>query len=262
MQQRVAAAPRDEHIDASVSVEIAERGITRVAAAGETEARRRFGERPVEIVSVDGAPTLSDEEKIEIAVVIEVDEQRFARALDVGDSRLRRHVLETSVAAIAEQVTASLAADDEEIEPAVVVVVRERRVRCALRKRDARALGSVADESAPNAIEMCDRLAPAGDKSRRTCRPCRRRRHRQRQAQRGPAHCGAAPRQLPMRKPASLVTSVNLTISIAGRCRDRAQRDEILRRKRQDRTSRDRTFGRLHFLERRLIRRRDLHQVR
>ena len=72
---------RDEDVDASVAVEVAEDGVARVAAAGETEARRCLGEGPVEIVAVHGALTVSDEKEVQVAVVIEVDEERPPGAL-------------------------------------------------------------------------------------------------------------------------------------------------------------------------------------
>ncbi len=149
---------RDEDVDASVAVEVAEDSVARVAAAGETEACCCLGEGPppVEIVAVHGALTVSDEKEVQVAVVIEVDEERLARSLDVSNSGFRRHLHKRPVAAVAEQVTASLTTDDEEVQPAIVVVVREGGVCGTLRKGDARALGSVSNESALNTIEMCD----------------------------------------------------------------------------------------------------------
>ncbi len=153
MKQGVAAVlVRDEEVDASVAVEVAEDGVARVAAAGETKGRCRLGEGPVEIVAVHRALTAADEEEVQVAIVIEIDEERFARAFDICDSRFRRHVHKGPVAAIAEQVTASLTTDDEKVQPPIVVEVRERGVCGTLRKRNARALRDVSKKSALNAI--------------------------------------------------------------------------------------------------------------
>ena len=67
------------------------------------------------------------------AVVIQINEQRFVRSIERLDLGFRGHVFETSVATIPEQVSTTLSPDDEEIEPAIVVIVRERCVRCAAR---------------------------------------------------------------------------------------------------------------------------------
>src|SRR5207237_7379559 len=71
------------------------------------------------------------------------------------------------IAAIVKQVAASFTTNSEEIEPAVVVVINERRVRGAVGKDDSRALRAVTHESALHSIQVRHRLAerrrPRGD---------------------------------------------------------------------------------------------------
>src|SRR5690349_18464127 len=155
MHERVGATPiRDKQIDAAVAVEIGKRDIPRVAAPRETIARRGVSECAIEIVAIDRPLAVANEEEIEIAIVIEIDEDRFARAVHVGDPRPRRHVLERPIPPIAEQMTTTLAADCEKIEPAVVVVVDKGGEGSAVRERDAGCARDVTRESAAHAKEM------------------------------------------------------------------------------------------------------------
>ena len=135
MKERVTAARAgDENVDSPIAVEIAEDRIARVGTAARPKPAVASVKVPSRLLRYTVRGPLSDEKEVQIAIVIEVDEKRFARALDVGNSSLRRHVGERPVAVVAEQVAASFAADCEQIQPAIVVVVREGRVRCALRK--------------------------------------------------------------------------------------------------------------------------------
>src|SRR5438045_6137849 len=79
------------------------------------------------------------------------------RAFDIGDTRFGTDVTERTVAPISEKVTAPFSADDEQVEPAVVVVVGESGVGCASWQYDVCALGAVAHEPALHAIEMNSR---------------------------------------------------------------------------------------------------------
>ena len=91
---------RDEQIDSTVAVEVAEDGVLRVANAGEAEARSCVGEGAIEVVAVHSQPA-SNQKKIQIAVVIEIDEERLACTLHVSDSGFRGHLLKRAVAAVA-----------------------------------------------------------------------------------------------------------------------------------------------------------------
>src|ERR1700680_946480 len=124
----------DEDIDASVAIEVTDNGVARVAGSGETEARRCLGESPIEIVAVHGALSVSDEKEVQVSVVVEVREDRLPRSPDVSNSGFGRHIHESAVAPIAEQVTASLTTDEEKVQPAIVVVVRECGVTGTLGK--------------------------------------------------------------------------------------------------------------------------------
>ena len=132
-----------EDIDASVPIEVAEDRVARVAGSGETQACRSLRESSVEIVAVHCPLTISDEKQVQVAVVIEVYEERPPGCFHVADPGLRSRLLKRPVAPVAEQVPASFGADDEEIEPAIVVVISECGVRRTLRKRDARTLSGV-----------------------------------------------------------------------------------------------------------------------
>ena len=86
--------------------------------------------------------------------MVEIDEERFSRAFHVPDARSCGDVDKRSVTAIAEKMPAPFTANHEQIEPAIVVIVRERRVGRALRQNDVRALGSIAHEAALHPIQM------------------------------------------------------------------------------------------------------------
>src|ERR1700730_15474985 len=117
---------RDEEIDAPVAIEVAEDNISRVAATGETEGCRCVREGSVEVVAIHRPRAIPDEKKIKVAIMIKIDEERFAGSFDDANLRLVRNIHEGSVASIAEQMAASVSADDEEVQPTIVVVIRER----------------------------------------------------------------------------------------------------------------------------------------
>ena len=71
--------------------------------------------------------------------MIEIDEDRLARSPRVRNTRFRRDVDKRPISTIAKKAAASVATDDEKIQPAIVVVVRESGIRGALRQGDARA---------------------------------------------------------------------------------------------------------------------------
>ena len=124
----------DEDVDASVAVKVAEDRVARVTGARETQACWCLCEGPVEIVTVHGALTVPEKKQVQVAVVIEVDEDSFARSFDVSKTRFRSHLGKCPIAAVAEKVSAAFATDDEEVQPAIVVKIRESRKRGALRK--------------------------------------------------------------------------------------------------------------------------------
>jgi hypothetical protein len=100
--------------------------------------------------------TGSDQHEIQVAIVIEIDEDRFARSLRLRNARFRRYVDKRPISTIAKKAAASVTTDDEQIQPTIVVVVRESGKRSALREGDARAYRRVPHESALNAIEIRD----------------------------------------------------------------------------------------------------------
>jgi hypothetical protein len=80
----------------------------------------------VEVVAIDGKRSTADEEQIEITIVVEIDEQRPARLLH----RVRRRfpdIVEPFAFAIVRQIASTVRPDREEVEPPVVVEVRECR---------------------------------------------------------------------------------------------------------------------------------------
>src|SRR5436305_10221367 len=83
-----------------------------------------------------------------------MDKERFSLAFHVADARFCGDVYKRSVTAIAEKMPAPFTADHEQIEPAIVVIVRERRTARALRQNDVRALGSIAHEAALHPIQV------------------------------------------------------------------------------------------------------------
>ena len=265
MKQDIAAVRVcDEDVHAAIAVEVTEHHIARVAAAGKPEARRGFGEGSVETVAVHGARAVANEQQIEIAVVVEVHEHCLARSPYVGDSGFRRYVLECSVAAIAKEVTAPFTANDKEVKPAIVVVVREGRERGALRKGDARALGGVAHESTLHMKEMGDGPVQRGRPHRDedVVRPvaigiARGQRSRSVLLRRCYAACTPRIRD----RESSVARGI---AELDGRHRRSityaSAQNERRWRKGQDRTSGDGTFRPFHVLQRRLIWCRDLHQ--
>ena len=74
--------------------------------------------------------------------------------MHVGDAGLGRDVGEGPVARVAEQVAAPVAADGEQVEPAVVVEIGEGGERRATRQDDARGLRRLAEEAGPHAVEV------------------------------------------------------------------------------------------------------------
>ena len=199
--------------------------------------------------------------------MIEVDEQRFAGSLDVSNSSFRRHLHEGRVAAVAEQVTASLATDHEEIQPAVVVVVREGGVGGALRKGDVRGRGGVLNESALHSIELRRGFPFYPRPSRhekiigsvavdvaggKRCRSTQALSHRDRS---GARLCACEADVIRGVREFCQIDLHLLAYSVEG--------DEVARRKRKDGTPSDRTFSfsPFHIVQRRLIRRRHLHQT-
>ena len=89
--------------------------------------------------------------------MVQVDEDALPRAVHVADAGLGRHVLEGAIATIAEKMATPVPVDHEQIEPSVVVIVGERRVRRAGGKRDARRAGDVAGEATAQAKEVRNR---------------------------------------------------------------------------------------------------------
>ena len=87
--------------------------------------------------------------------MIEIDEQRLARAADVGDAGRGRHVLERAAPRVAQQVAASVAADDEQVEPAVVVDVGNGRRRRRPGSARPVLVGDVRATAALHEVEPC-----------------------------------------------------------------------------------------------------------
>ena len=167
MKERVAAGRvRYKKVDAAVAVEIAERRITRVVACSEPEAGRRLGERAVAVVTVDDPSSFADKKKVEVAIVVEIHEECFSCAADVGDASLRGDVLERAVPTVPQQVAAlpspALGADDEEIEPAIIVEIRKRRKDSTGGKSDARPAGDIHELSPPDGVQMRDSCPSVG----------------------------------------------------------------------------------------------------
>ena len=143
----------DEQIDAAVGVEVADGRVTRARGTANPGPR----ERAVEIVAVHAVhhASIPNHEQIEIAIVIEVDERGRVRPPDVGDARTRSDILERAASRVAEQIAVCIAADGEEVKPAIVVEVGEGRVDGTGGKGggDARSFGDVHDVSALNAVQ-------------------------------------------------------------------------------------------------------------
>ena len=153
---------RREEVDATVAIEIVVDDIVRTYKSRKAETCRRVGERSVEIVAIHGRRTFSHQQQVEIAIMIEIDENRFAPSLHISNSGLGGHILERPVAAVAEQVTASLATDGKEIQPAIVVVINERRERGAVWQRDLCSFSAVSHESTLNSVEMRNGFSSRG----------------------------------------------------------------------------------------------------
>ena len=65
-----------------------------------------------------------------------------------GNARGRGHILERAVATIPQQLPSSIASNDEQIQPPVVVDIRERRERCPAANDDTSRLADVAGKTA------------------------------------------------------------------------------------------------------------------
>ena len=83
--------------------------------------------------------------------MVQVQERCLARTVDVAHPRLRRHVFEGAVAAIAEQAP-SRRPDGKQVEPPVVVIVREGCVYRAVGKGNARRVDHVTYESTAHPV--------------------------------------------------------------------------------------------------------------
>ena len=126
MEQAVGSGrARHQDVRAPIVVQIGERGVG--AALHDPVGVREHRERAVEVVSIDAERPSAHQEEIEIAVVIEVDEQWLPRAGHFAHARGGGHILEPLAFAIVQQVAVTVSADCKHVEPAVVVVVGERR---------------------------------------------------------------------------------------------------------------------------------------
>ena len=168
----------DEQIEAAVAVVVEE------AAAGAPALRRsrhagllgHVGERAVAVVVVeDVAAPVADEQIVEAVVVVVAD----AAALSPARMRqpgLARHVGEGAVAVVVEQVTGRLrrlhrrieagAVHQEDVQPAVVVVVEQRDTAAHLLEQE------LLVDGAAGTFTACDRPAGSGDvgEQRRRCK--------------------------------------------------------------------------------------------
>ena len=153
MKQRVTAIRAgDEDVGASVVVEIAE---GRVAAAPRDPIGvRERGERPVEVVAIHGERSTANQHQIEIAVMIDVDEHRAASAIHVAQAGGLSDILEPLAVAVAQQIAVVVCPNREQVEPAVVVVVGERRRDDPGRQRQRHLVADVGNEAAVHGIEV------------------------------------------------------------------------------------------------------------
>src|SRR5439155_1025595 len=83
----------------------------------------------------------------------EVDEQGAARAVHVTHARRLRDILELLAVTVVQQIAASVGPDHEHVEPAVVVVVGERRADGTDRQRQGHASSRVGDETLAQRVE-------------------------------------------------------------------------------------------------------------
>jgi hypothetical protein len=155
-ERETTALVRQHQVEPSVAIEIAERGSAR-AFVGQTETRCRLCERAVEIVAIQSERT-TRKQKIQIAVVVQIREQRRPRSVHSSHAGLCCHVLKSAVATISQEVTAStcICRNNEEIEPPVIVDIRERRGCRVSWKGDTSAFGHVASEAALHEVESRD----------------------------------------------------------------------------------------------------------
>src|SRR5688572_28673756 len=86
----------------------------------------------IQIIAVDQASFTPGEQEIEIAVVIEIDENRLANAPRIESAGARRDVFERAIGIIAQEPCLSACCYGEEIEPAVIIDIRNCSHRCGL----------------------------------------------------------------------------------------------------------------------------------
>src|SRR3989454_7556415 len=123
-----AGRARQEDVRTAIVVYIGERGIG--TAVDNAVRIRKQRERAVEIVAIGAERPSAYEKQVEIAVVVEVDEQRVLGARHVAHPGGGGYIVEPFAFAIMQQITAAVGTDRKQVEPAVVVVVRERRDDC------------------------------------------------------------------------------------------------------------------------------------
>ena len=136
-EQAHPALPHDDQIEATVVVEIEERGVQTGDPGERAPQKVRPGvalERPVPPVVVQrGIGAVERGEKqVQKSVVVVVADRHRAGPPHGGEAARRRHVLEASLAQVAEEPCAPVAADDQEIAVAVAVEIAELRVAAAL----------------------------------------------------------------------------------------------------------------------------------
>ena len=246
-KQTIAAdLARDEHVGAPVVVHIAEGGIG--SALDDPVSVGSQGEGAIEVVAIDRERVPADEQQVQIAVVIEIDEQRAPGTVDVSHMRGCGDILKLPPFAVVQQVAAAVGSDHEQIEPAVVVVVRECRAHRAGRKREGDPLAGIRDKALPERVEPNIGWRPRNQQIVFAVVVV--------VAQRQRRGRGSPPE---VRQPAFAghIGEVNACV---GGGRDAAHRDERCRIEREHRPSDQRPFRPVHLGERRLIGCRDFHE--